>query len=59
MIEIIKFWIQTFVYKFDRYISPIKPATIAGGNNDNSFTQLHMSGTFMEKSDLLKKALGF
>jgi len=43
-----------FVYKFDKCMKPIKLAT---NENDNSFTQLHTSGTFLEKPDLLKTAM--
>jgi len=39
-------------------MNPIKPATTEGGNSGSSFTQLHTSGTFLEKPDLLEKAMG-
>lgn len=47
-----------FVYKFDKGMNPIKPATSDGDDNSGSFTQIHTSGTFLEKPDLLKKAMG-
>lgn len=39
-----------FVYRFDKEMNPIKPG-------EDSLTQVHASGTFLEKPGLLKKAL--
>jgi len=44
-----------FVYKFDKGMNPIKLAT---DKEDSSFTQVHTSGKFLEKPDLLEKAMG-
>lgn len=39
-----------FVYRFDKEMNPIEPG-------EDSLTQVHASGTFLEKPGLLKKAL--
>jgi 2,3-bisphosphoglycerate-dependent phosphoglycerate mutase len=39
-----------FVYRFDKEMNPTKPG-------EDSLTQVHASGTFLEKPGLLKKAL--
>ena len=39
-----------FVYRFDKEMNPIQPG-------EDSLTQVHASGTFLEKPGLLKKAL--
>lgn len=39
-----------FVYKFDKNLNTVKP-------DDDSLTQIHTNGSFLEKPDLLDKAL--